>query len=138
MTTEIGGAEAEGLAAITEILAIFDDDPLMTAELLAITPDQHTAESAALVKVREIGRRVVADRGTASGSTTAEAAAAPAADVGPVRIKVTVTDLGTGDTDEAVIEDNYVLVCAGSCYREHVQADLANGTHVITVKGVKR
>lgn len=63
--------EHEYLNAITEILTIFDDDPQMTEELLAINPDQHTAESAALVKVREIGRRVMEGRGTASG--TAEA-----------------------------------------------------------------
>lgn len=54
----------------------------------------------------------------------------------PARIRVTVTDLGTGDTDEAVITDDYVVTCAGSAYVHHVQA-YAKGTHVITVKGRK-
>jgi alpha-D-ribose 1-methylphosphonate 5-triphosphate synthase subunit PhnG len=61
--------EGEYLNAITEILTVFDDDPLMTEELLAIADDQHTAESAALVRIREIGRRVMEGRGTASGET---------------------------------------------------------------------
>jgi hypothetical protein len=54
----------------------------------------------------------------------------------PARIRVTVTDLGTGDSESAVITDDYVLTCAGSCYVHHVQA-YASGTHVITVKGVR-
>lgn len=49
-------------------------------------------------------------------------------------IRVTCTDLDTGESESQVIHDDYVLVCAGSCYRHHVQAH-ANGTHVITVKG---
>ena len=55
----------------------------------------------------------------------------------PVRIKVTVTDLGNGDSDEVVISDDYLITCAGSAYVDHVQA-YANGTHVITVKGRER
>ncbi len=55
----------------------------------------------------------------------------------PARIKVTAEDLGTGDSESGIITDDYVLTCAGSCYMTHVQA-YANGTHVITVKGVKR
>lgn len=55
----------------------------------------------------------------------------------PARIRVTVTDLGTGDTEEAVITDDYVITCAGSAYVHHVQA-YASGTHVITVKGRKK
>jgi hypothetical protein len=58
--------------------------------------------------------------------------AAPAGE--PARIKVAVTDLGTGDSEEQVISDDYVITCAGSCYVAGVQA-YANGTHVITVKG---
>jgi hypothetical protein len=52
----------------------------------------------------------------------------------PVRIKVTATGLGTGDSEEAVITDDYVITCAGSAYVDSVQT-YANGTHVITVKG---
>jgi hypothetical protein len=55
----------------------------------------------------------------------------------PARIKVTVTDLGTGDTEEEVISDDYVITCAGDCYVDHVQM-YANGTHVLTIKGRKR
>jgi hypothetical protein len=56
----------------------------------------------------------------------------------PVRIKVTAEDLGTGHIESVVITDDYVLICAGSCYRASVDADLGTGTHVITVEGVKR
>jgi hypothetical protein len=56
----------------------------------------------------------------------------------PVSIEVTALDLGTGDSETKVISDDYVLICAGSCYQASVEADLAAGTHVITVKGVKR
>lgn len=55
----------------------------------------------------------------------------------PARIRVTVTDLDTGDSEEAVISDDYVITCAGTAYVGHVQA-YASGTHVITVKGRKR
>jgi hypothetical protein len=56
---------------------------------------------------------------------------------GPARIKVTVTDLDSGDSEEHAIADDYILTVAGSCYVDHIQA-YANGTHVITVKGRKR
>ena len=52
----------------------------------------------------------------------------------PARIQVTVTDLDTEESETAVISDDYVLTCAGSCHVHHTQA-YANGTHVITVKG---
>ena len=51
-------------------------------------------------------------------------------------IQVTVTDLGSGDTETVVISDDYVITCAGTAYVDGVQA-YANGTHVITVKGRK-
>jgi hypothetical protein len=54
------------------------------------------------------------------------------------RIRVIAEDLGTGHAESVVIADDYVLVCAGSCYLAGVEADLEAGTHVITVKGVKR
>lgn len=62
--------------------------------------------------------------------------AARVASADPGRITVTATDPGTGDSDTVVIENDYVITCAGSCYVHHVQA-YANGTHVITVKGRK-
>ena len=48
-------------------------------------------------------------------------------------VKVTVTDLATGESDEAIIWDNYILVTAGNRY-QHSVVTHANGTHVITVK----
>ena len=51
-------------------------------------------------------------------------------------VKVTVTDLATGETDEAIIWDDYILVTAGNRYQHSVVAH-ANGTHVITVKADK-
>ena len=59
----------ELLRALTEILTVFDDDPQMTEDLLSIEADQHTAESHALATIREIGRRVMEGRGTATGAT---------------------------------------------------------------------
>lgn len=51
-------------------------------------------------------------------------------------IKVTVEDLATEEKEEATIWDNYILVTAGSCEQSSVQV-FGNGTHNITVKGVK-
>ena len=70
MSTETDAAEY--LAALTEILAVFDDDPAMTEDLFTIPDDQRTAEAAALARIREIGRRVMEGRGAAF-SETAEA-----------------------------------------------------------------
>jgi plasmid stabilization system protein ParE len=70
MSTETDAAEY--LAALTEILTVFDDDPAMTEDLLTVPEDQRTAEAAALVRIREIGRGVMEGRGTAF-SETAEA-----------------------------------------------------------------
>jgi hypothetical protein len=50
-------------------------------------------------------------------------------------VKVTVTDPDTGDVlGEKVIDNDYILVVAGSCHLAHTNAS-ANGTHVLTVKG---
>lgn len=53
-------------------------------------------------------------------------------------IQVTCTDLDTGESETQVIWDDYVLVCAGSCYRHHVAVHGGGGTHVITIKGRRR
>jgi len=57
-------AEADAdayLNAIVEMLAVFDDDAQMTEELLS--PHRiATAESSALIKIREIGRRAMEGR----------------------------------------------------------------------------
>lgn len=52
-------------------------------------------------------------------------------------IKVTAVDLVTGEGQSRVIEDDYSLVCAGTAYLVSTQVH-ANGTHVLTVKGVRR
>lgn len=49
-------------------------------------------------------------------------------------IEVTVRDTETGDTETQVIENDYVIVVAGSCHVNGIQT-YANGTHVLTVKG---
>lgn len=51
-------------------------------------------------------------------------------------IRVTVTDEETGDTESVVIDDDYVVTCAGSCHVHYTQVH-ANGTHVLTIKGRK-
>lgn len=54
-------------------------------------------------------------------------------------IQVTVTDLDTGESESKVIWDDYVLICAGSCYRHAVQSIGVTGeTHILTVKGRKQ
>lgn len=49
-------------------------------------------------------------------------------------IRVTVEDLQSGESESTVIDNDYVLITAGTCYRSHVNAH-ANGTHVLTIKG---
>lgn len=58
-------------------------------------------------------------------------------DGGSARIRVTAFDLGTGESNSVVIEDDYVLICAGTCHRHYVE-DHFDGTHVVTVKGRKQ
>lgn len=54
--------DGEFLNAVVEILTIFDDDPQMTEELLSSDPRQRSAESDALVRIREIARTVLEGR----------------------------------------------------------------------------
>lgn len=51
-------------------------------------------------------------------------------------IRVTTTDLDSGKSESVEIDNTYVLVTAGTAYRDGLQ-QYANGTHVVTVKGVK-
>jgi len=54
--------------------------------------------------------------------------------VEPDRLRVTVTDVATGEVlGETVIFDDYLLVCAGHPHLTNVQYH-GNGTHVLTVK----
>ena len=54
-------------------------------------------------------------------------------------IKVTVTDPTTGEVlGEQTVTDDYVLICAGTAELTHTQASPTTGTHVLTIKGVRR
>lgn len=49
-------------------------------------------------------------------------------------IKVTVSDPDTGEVlGEQVVDNDYVLICAGNRYVSNTDAH-ANGTHVVTIK----
>lgn len=50
------------------------------------------------------------------------------------QIRVTVTDLETGESESQEVSNDYVIVCAGSCHVARTNA-YGNGTHVLTVKG---
>lgn len=50
------------------------------------------------------------------------------------QIRVTVEDLATGGKETVEVCDDYLILAAGSCNVEHVQA-YRNGTHILTVKG---
>ena len=53
--------------------------------------------------------------------------------VGGKGVRVTATDLETGESEAVVIDNDYVLICAGDRYQSGVQRH-ANGTTVLTVK----
>jgi hypothetical protein len=53
-------------------------------------------------------------------------------------IRVTATDMETGESQSVEIMDDYVIIAAGSCQVANIQAYPATGTHQLTVKGVKR
>lgn len=54
----------------------------------------------------------------------------------PEGVRVTVTDLATGETETHELWNDYVLVAAGSCELTNTQLYPTSGTHVLTVKGV--
>lgn len=53
------------------------------------------------------------------------------------QIRVTVKDLLTGEEESVELADDYLLICAGSCYLDGTQVYPTKGTHVLTVKGRK-
>lgn len=54
-------------------------------------------------------------------------------------VKVTVTDPATGEVlGEQVIDNDYIVVCAGTRYVSGTQAYPGKGTHVITIKDSAR
>jgi len=50
-------------------------------------------------------------------------------------IRVTVTDTETGDTETQEIDNDVIVVTAGTCYVEHVADYPTKGTQVYTIKG---
>lgn len=50
-------------------------------------------------------------------------------------IRVTVEDLATGETESQQVQNDYIIVCAGSCHVAHTQVYPKKGTHVLTIKG---
>ena len=52
-------------------------------------------------------------------------------------IKVTVLDTESGDTDTAEINNDYILICAGTCTLATIQDYPTTGTRVLTIKGRK-
>lgn len=51
--------------------------------------------------------------------------------------RVTAKDLGSDDEESRVIRDDYCVIADGSCYVARVERP-EPGTHVITVRGVRR
>jgi hypothetical protein len=54
-----------------------------------------------------------------------------------VSIEVTVRDTESGESEKATIENDYIIVCAGSCYVDGIQDYPTKGTRVLTIKGRK-
>lgn len=51
-------------------------------------------------------------------------------------LTVTVRDNETGETEtKEVLDNDYLLICTGSCYEDSLQVYPKSGTHVITIKG---
>jgi hypothetical protein len=49
-------------------------------------------------------------------------------------IRVTVTDLDSGESESQEIEDNYLIITAGRCYVAHEQRYPGKGTTILTIK----
>lgn len=51
-------------------------------------------------------------------------------------LTVTIVENATGTTENQEVADNdYFLICTGSCYEAGIQVYPKAGTHVITIKG---
>jgi hypothetical protein len=51
-------------------------------------------------------------------------------------LRVTVTDVETGDTDTAEVpEGDYLLICHEPCHLTYTSVYPTTGTHVLTIKG---
>lgn len=52
-------------------------------------------------------------------------------------IRVTVTDLDTGESESKDIDNDYLLIAAGTAELTSRQVSPTTGTHQLTVKGVQ-
>lgn len=51
-------------------------------------------------------------------------------------LRITVTDIETGDSDEATVADgDYIVICADPCTLHHVESRGGGETHVLTITG---
>lgn len=50
-------------------------------------------------------------------------------------VRVTVTDTETGESETAEIDNDCIVITAGSCYVDGVQDYPTKGTQVYTIKG---
>ena len=50
-------------------------------------------------------------------------------------IQVTVLDTESGESETATIENDVIVITAGTCYVDHVADYPAKGTQVYTIKG---
>jgi hypothetical protein len=50
-------------------------------------------------------------------------------------IKVTVEDTESGESSTATIENDVIVITAGTCHVDHVQDYPAAGTQIYTIKG---
>jgi hypothetical protein len=53
-------------------------------------------------------------------------------------IEVTVRDTESGEFETATIENDYMIICAGTAEVTGTQVYPGKGTHVLTVRGVSR
>ena len=49
-------------------------------------------------------------------------------------IRITVTDINTGDSETVEIENDYVVICQGDRHVAHTRFVPTTGTHIITIK----
>lgn len=50
-------------------------------------------------------------------------------------IEVTVRDTETGDTETQTVDNDVLVITAGTCYVDHIADYPTKGTQVYTVKG---
>ena len=106
----------------TAVLALLDDADALRAELAHMTEARDNARAEV---ERMAGLLAEADEPHPDRPNCTT--------VGGKGVRVTATDLEIGESASVVIDDDYVLICAGDHYQSEVQRH-ANGTTVLTVK----